>query len=374
MTNKLFTFGRPAKGEGFTDREKETERLVSNFRYGINTFIVSPRRWGKTSLVLKAMDIAKTDKLIPVFVDIFDCKNENQFCEKLSTAVLTQTSSKLDEVMEYAKAFLSRITFDIGLSPDALNPLDLKLGLSSRDLNKEDVLMLPQRIAEKKKIEIVVCIDEFQQIGEFKDSMTLQRTLRTSWQHQDNVTYCLFGSRKHMMEALFDSTDKPFYKFGDIIYLDSIPVSYWIEFIQKRFASEGKEIPAEICQKICECVEFNSSYIQQLSWYLFQETGKVADMDGLNAALDELIVQNAPVFETRIEPLTAYQLNLLRAVADGVTSGFSTSHIVSKYKLGSSANAVAIMKVLMTKDYIYDTSGGIKMTDPVMSMWLRRYC
>lgn len=176
-----------------------------------------------------------------------------------------------------------------------------------------------------------------------------------------------------MMETLFDSSDKPFYKFGDIIYLDSIPVSYWIKFIQKRFASEGKEIPAEICQKICECVEFNSSYIQQLSWYLFQETDKVANIDGLNAALDELIVQNASVFETRIEALTAYQLNLLRAVAEGVNSGFSTSHIVSKYKLGSSANAVAIKKSLIMRDFIYEISDSIKMTDPVMAMWLRKY-
>ena len=99
MANRLFTFGKPAKGESFTDRERETAKLVSNFRYGVNTFIVSPRRWGKTSLVLKAAEAAKSDKLKIVFVDVFNCKDENQFCEKFSSAVLSQTSRKVDELI-----------------------------------------------------------------------------------------------------------------------------------------------------------------------------------------------------------------------------------------------------------------------------------
>ena len=70
--------------------------------------------------------------------------------------------------------------------------------------------MLPQRVAEKKRVDMVVYIDEFQQIGEFSDTLAFQKKLRTLWQHQENVTYCLFGSRKHMMEALFDSPGTSF--------------------------------------------------------------------------------------------------------------------------------------------------------------------
>jgi len=372
MSNKLFTYGKPAKGDGFTDRLKETERLVSNFKYGINTFIVSPRRWGKTSLVMKAMDESSSEKLKTVFIDVFSCKDESQFCEKFSTAVLTQTSNRIEEVMENAKAFLSRISVDVGLSPDRFNPFDLKFGISSKEMNLEDVLILPQRIAEKKKIEIVICIDEFQQIGEFADSLTFQKKLRSAWQHQDNVTYCLFGSRKHMMEALFDTPEKPFYKFGDIMYLDCIPISYWTEFIQKKFCLEGKTISRDLCEKICNTVCLNSSYIQQLSWYVFQETDKTADENGFAAALDELIAQNTPLFESRVEPLTAYQLNLLKAVADGVSSGLTTSRVISVYKLGSSANVTAMLKVMISRDYLQETSDGVSITDPVMAIWLKR--
>lgn len=371
MSNKLFTFGKPATGDSFTDREKETERLVSNFRYGINTFIVSPRRWGKTSLVMKAMEQVSDGKILTVFADVFSCKNEEQFCEKLSAAILSQTSTRIEEAVENAKDFLSRITFDVGLSPDRFNPLDLRIGVSDKDVNIDDVLNLPQKLAEKKKVEIVVCIDEFQQIGEFQDSLAFQKRLRTAWQHQENVTYCLFGSRKHMMESLFDTPEKPFYKFGDIMYLDCIPLSYWTSFIQRKFNAEGKEISDDLCRRVCELVEFNSSYIQQLSWYLFQETEMRATEENLETAIEELVAQNSPLFESRVETLTAYQMNMLRAVSDGVSGGFTTSRVISKYKLGSSANATSLLKTLVARDYLQETPDGIRMTDPVMAVWIR---
>ena len=372
MSNKLFTFGKPAKGESFTDRIKETEHLVSNFKYGINTFIISPRRWGKTSLVMKAIDIVESDDIKPVFVDVFSCKNEEQFCERLSTAILSQTAGRMDEVLENAREFLNRITVDFGLSPDRMNPFDITIGLQDKRMQVEDILQLPQKIAEKKHKEIVICIDEFQQIAEFSDSLTFQKKLRTAWQHQENVTYCLFGSKKHMMEGLFDDAEKPFYKFGDIMYLDCIPASYWIKYIQDKFSKEGKSISDELCTRICEAVKFNSSYIQQMAWYLFQETDIEADDEGFNSALEELIAQNIPLFESRTEYLTANQMNYLRAVADGISSGLSSAYVISKYKLGNSANVAAAAKVLKEKDFVQETNRTITLTDPVMAMWLKR--
>ncbi|MCF0173521.1 MAG: ATP-binding protein [Bacteroidales bacterium] len=370
MANRLFTFGKPAKGESFTDRKKETAKLVSNFKYGVNTFIVSPRRWGKTSLVLKAADEAKSDKLKIVFADVFNCKDENQFCEKLSSAVLSQTYRKVDELIENAKSFLNRITFEVGLTSDPSNPIDFKLGIQGQSLDIAAALELPQKIAEKQKVNLVICIDEFQQIGEFSDSLTFQKTLRTAWQHQDNVTYCLFGSRKHMMENLFADSTKPFYKFGDVIYLDCIPVDYWTGYIQERFAKENKRISSELCARICDAVAFNSSYVQQLSWYLFQETETEAAEDNFTEALNELILQNAPVFEQMTSSFTAYQMNFLYAVADGVTNGLTKADVISKYKLGSSANVTAISKLMLSKDIIQETENGFVLTDAVFGLWL----
>ena len=80
-------------GNTFTDRKKETEKLVSNFNYGVNTFMVSPRRWGKTSLVKKVKELTENDNLKVVYVDVQRCRNKEEFCERVASAVLTQTSN-----------------------------------------------------------------------------------------------------------------------------------------------------------------------------------------------------------------------------------------------------------------------------------------
>lgn len=86
----------------------------------------------------------------------------------------------------------------------------------------EEVLKLPEVIAQSKGYRIVVCVDEFQQIGDFPDSLTFQKKLRGIWQLQSHVSYCLYGGKKHMMEQMFQNQSYPFYRFGDFFYLNKI--------------------------------------------------------------------------------------------------------------------------------------------------------
>lgn len=369
--NNLFVFGKTVSGDAFTDREEETKKLISNFKYGINTFIVSPRRWGKTSLVKKAKALAEGEKLKIVYVDVQRCRSREEFCERFASAVLTQTASRMDEWMENARSFLSRLTFGINASPDSAGEVSVKLNLSSKERSMEDLLQLPENIAKRKGINVVVCIDEFQQIGNYMDSIQFQTELRSVWQHHEQVSYCLFGSRKHMMEALFDDTSKPFYKFGDIIYLQRIPMEYWVKYITSKFKREGKSITRKQASWIVNQVDGNSSYVQQLSWYVFQHTEKKVSETSLREAFEELVNQCADVFEAKTESLTAYQMNFLHAVADGNNSGLSSIQTIQRYNLGSSANVATIKKSLLEKDLIQEEDKKIFLTDPVMGLWLK---
>ena len=85
---KVFSFGIPVSGDSFTDREEETRRLVANFKYGINTFILSPRRWGKTSLVQKAVSLASSKEKVFVYLDIMHCKTREDFCRSLALNIM----------------------------------------------------------------------------------------------------------------------------------------------------------------------------------------------------------------------------------------------------------------------------------------------
>ncbi len=372
MNGQKFIFGRPVEGEFFTDRETETARLKANFQGGVNTFLLSPRRWGKTSLVRKVMREVDSKDLKVVFVDVFKCKTPIEFSEIVASAVLSQTSSKAEEFLENAKAFLGRVSMGVNLLPDPVASLDIKLGLNNDKADISNALQIPQKIADKKNIRIVVCIDEFQQIGEYSDSISFQKELRTVWQHQQDVTYCLFGSKKHMMEGLFDTPEKPFYKFGDIVYLKTIPLNYWQEYIADKFSQAGKSITENQIRRICETVAYHSSYVQQLCWYVLLHSSEIVKDEDVDAGIDELVVQNAALFESWTEDIPAYQMRFLMTLADGIHSGFSSSEVISRYRLGSSANVVALKNALLDKNLIYVEDKKVYLSDPVMGMWLKK--
>lgn len=372
MENRPFTFGVATSGDNFTDRVKETERLLLNFRHGVNTVLISPRRWGKTSLVQKVCRLAQSEQLKVVYLDIFSCRSDKDFYDAFASAILKQTSSKLDEWVENAKQFLSRITPKITIGTDSVMDFSISLEMNPKSNDIDEILQLPEKIAQKKGCNIVVCIDEFQQIAEFKDSKTFQKRLRSVWQLQKSVSYCLFGSKKHLMNELFEKKSYPFYKFGDAIYLPKIGTQDWIAYICQRFEVTGKHISEELAEKICQRVDNHSSYVQQLAWLVWIHTDKIATEQDFEEAYQDIIDQNTPLFEKQTESLTTYQMNFLRAILDGIHSEFTTQEVLQKYQLGSSANVSIVKRALVKKELIEIEKRQAVIPDPVMAVWLKR--
>ena len=369
---KPFVFGVATSGDNFTDREKETQRLLLNFTHGVNTILISPRRWGKTSLVKKVAQLAQTKTRKIVYLDIFSCRTESEFYRLFATSVLKQTSSKWDEWVENTKQFLAHINPKISIGTDPMNDFSISFEYSMQDNAGNDILQLPEKIAIEKGIQIVICIDEFQQISDFEDSKTFQKKLRTVWQLQQHVSYCLFGSKKHLMNELFEKKNLPFYKFGDAIYLAKIGTKYWIEYICKRFENTGKHISPELAKEICRLVDNHSSYVQQLAWLLWIRTTDIATEEQLTHALEDLLDQNNILFQSETENLSAYQMNFLKAVIDGIHSKFSSKEIILKYNLGTSANIVRLKSALLQKELIETDGKEIILADPVFGVWFKK--
>lgn len=372
MENKPFIFGIATSGDNFTDRKKETERLLLNFQHGVNTVLISPRRWGKTSLVQKVCRLAQSDKLKVVYLDIFSCRSDKEFYNAFATAIIKQTSSKFEEWLDNTKLFLSRITPKISIGPDPMTDFSISLEMTPKSEDIDEILQLPEKIAQKKNCSIVICIDEFQQIAEFSDSKTFQKRLRTVWQLQKDVSYCLFGSKKHLMNELFENKSYPFYKFGDAIYLQKIGTQDWVEYICNRFSITGKQISEQLAERICQAVDNHSSYVQQLAWLVWIHTDKIATEKDFESAYQDIIDQNTPLFEKQTESLTTYQMNFLRAVLDGVHSEFTKQEILNKYQLGTSANISIVKRALEKKELIEIEKRKISIPDPILKEWLRR--
>ena len=367
-----FVFGKAAEGTYFTDRAEDAKRLTANLTHGINTILISPRRWGKTSLVKKVISEMDRIDMKPVFIDIFQCKSEYEFYHAFATAVIKQTSSKFDEWVEIGKTFLANVSPKFSFGSDPMNDFTLSFEWNPKDDTETDILQLPERIAQKKNVRLVVCLDEFQQVADFADSVKFQKKLRSVWQHQQNVTYCMFGSKKHLMENIFNDKSMPFYKFGDMMFLKKIPTEEWVPFICDKFKETGKSISGEQAAKICEVTENLSSYVQHLAWVVWYKSDKVVTDKNIADAIDDLLEQNKAFFQREVEQLSELQFNFLRALANGVTNGFSRKDVIKKYRLESSANVQAIKKSLLKKDLIDIDSQNITFNDSLFKQWLKR--
>lgn len=368
-----FVFGVRVEGDTFTDRKEETKRLKMNFLYGVNTILISPRRMGKTSLVEKVSSMVECESLKIAKIDAFGCRSENDFINAFATAVVRATSTKWEEWIENAKTFLSRFVPKISIGQDPISDFSIALEYNNSNTVTEDILQLPETIAKQKGIKIVICIDEFQQIADFPDSLTFQKKLRSIWQLQRNVSYCLYGSKKHMMETMFQSQSHPFYRFGDIFYLNKIAESDWVEFICNRFKVTGKEISPELATEICSVTDRYSSYVQQLSWLVWLRTTFRATKEDVEYGIDHMLDACEPLFIQQTESLSSYQMNFLQALTDGVTTGFTRSEILNNYQLGTAANISRLKKALTEKDLIALTAPKkLQISDPILALWLKR--
>jgi AAA+ ATPase superfamily predicted ATPase len=171
-----FVYGKVAEMQEFTDRDKESTRLTQNFVSLVNTMIISPRRWGKTSLVKKvANQIVSENKDIRVcMLEVFNVRNEEDFYLYYAQSLIKATSNRWEEWVENAKTFLSRLLPKVTFFAD--NQAEISFGVAWQELkrNPDDIIDLAETIAKAKGIKIIVCIDELQNIGNFSDSIAFQ--------------------------------------------------------------------------------------------------------------------------------------------------------------------------------------------------------
>lgn len=368
-----FVFGVRVNGDNFTDRKKETEHLRENFLHGVNTILISPRRMGKTSLVEKVCSMIDNQGVKIARMDAFGCRSEADFVNAFATAVIKATSTRLEEWVANARTFFGRIVPKISIGQDPLNEFSVSLDFDKTTTKTEDILQMPELIASTRGYHVVVCIDEFQQIGEFADALTFQKKLRSVWQLQPHVSYCLYGSKKHIMEMIFQNRSHPFYHFGDIIYLGKISEDDWVKYICHRFAVTGKTISEDLAHQICLTTECYSSYVQQLAWFVWLCADGEATVDDLDHSIDMLLDTCEPLFIQQTERLSEYQMNFLHAIVDGVHSGFSRSEVMKRYRFGTAPNIVRLKKMLVAAGLITSTAPrSLSMADPILSLWLKK--
>lgn len=372
MDKSPFQFGKLASGSTFINRQEDIKKLSSNFISGINTILVSPRRWGKSSLVEKVSETLSVDgKTRICIIDMFNTRSEEAFYQLFSKQLIKSTSARWEEWIKTAKSLLSKISPKISVSADNLTEMDIQFEYKHNKISEIELLDLPEKIARSKKIRLIVCIDEFQNIENFDDPVGFQQKIRAQWQKHKNVVYCLYGSKRHMLMQLFEKRSMPLYRFGDVIYLDKIAKEHWLKYIVNSFHSGKKKISPDIAGRIVDSVKCHPYYVQQFAHIVWNNTYKKVTNAIFDKSMEDLVTNNVILFEREFQFLSNGQINFLHALKDGVSMGFTSNEVIRKYNLGSSSNVIRIISALEDKEIIDRFTNKIEFVDPVFELWLK---
>jgi hypothetical protein len=368
-----FKFGKTTSLDSFTNRDEEKKKIKQNLLSGINTMLISPRRWGKSSLVEKIVSELNTEKkdVRTVMLDVFAASNEEEFLNLFAREVIKKSSNKWEDWIKSSKDFFKAIVPKISLGIDPINDFEISFDWEEVKKHKDEILNLPEKIAQAKKIQYIICIDEFQQIAEYAEYEHFEKKMRSVWQKQQRVSYCLYGSKRNMMAEIFNKPSKPFYRFGDIILLQKIKTESWISFIISNFKKTKKSISKEDALFIVNTMKNHSWYVQQFSSYIWNKTKTSVNKEVLNEALEELVSTNMPLFMREIEILSVTQVNFLKAVSQGENKLTSTA-VMQKYNLGTPRNVSKNKQILTNSDMLNFENGKYEFLDPVFELWFKK--
>ena len=370
-----FMYGLIAENDNFIDRVEDRKQLKTFLGGGINVMLISPRRWGKSALVKAAMEeLKQEDKQIRVcYLDASRIISEEEFYNKFAIAVIEAASSTLEKKWADFKQYVQALIPGVKLKASAFDAVEMKMELNFAPLkdSAERVLQLPEQISIDKGLHIIVCIDEFQQLSYLPNWKKMEATMRSVWQHQHHANYCLYGSKRHMMMDIFNNSNNPFYRFGQVLYMKKIEKQYWMPYIIEGFTKTGKHISEELASMICDIAQCHSWYVQQFSLFVWMNTETEVTEEIVNRQLQVVIDTNADMFAKDIENLAASQVAMLRAVSAGETQ-FNAKEVVERYGLGAPRTITLNKKTLIKRDIIEVNGDGYQFIDPIYALWFKR--
>jgi hypothetical protein len=368
-----FVFGKIAEFENFTNREDETELLQKLFKALNNVIVISPRRWGKSSLIKHATNqlLGIDSEYRVIYIDVFNIRTEEEFYQEFASKTLKVGYSKVEDLLVKSKTLFQKLIPKMSFSPIPESEISLSFDWEEVKKDPTEILNLPQKIADAENFKLIICIDEFQNLNTFDENLAFQKKLRANWQHHSKVGYCLYGSKENMMQIIFNDKAQPFYRFGYVLNLEKIKADKWLSFIQRRFNETRKAIGKDDSRLITELVHLLPYYVQQLSQISWFYTENICTKEIIEKAFDDLINQLEPFFIRETENLSNQQISFLELLLNG-SLPINSNENIKKYGLNSSANIAKAQKALLEKQIIRKYSNKFEFIDPIYGVWLQK--
>lgn len=337
--------------EYFCDREKETEALLRNIQNGVDTTLISPRKYGKTGLILHLFDAIQRKKLPyeTLYVDVFATRSLSDFIKVVAEAVM----KKFPEKTHIGSKF---ITFIKGLRP--VISYDSLTGVPQVQFNyqmaaeKEHTLSGLLEFINSQQIDIVLAIDEFQQIAEYPET-NMEALLRTHIQQMHNTHFIFCGSKRSVMSEMFLNVKRPFFSSSRMMSLDKIDEEIYMQFIRSQFGKAGINVNPEALEYIMEWTQGYTFYTQTVCNAIYGMMPEKVTIDVVKTACADILEGLTDNYLQYRELVTPAQWNFLIAVAkEGEVEQLSSTRFLATYNIGGATSAKRMAQSLSEKELL----------------------
>ena len=369
-----FRFGALALDEAFTDREVEIRELSADIRNGQDVVVFAPRRYGKSSLVWRVTQLVRTRKVLVAHVDLMKTPTKEKLAERLAHSVYEDIASPLIRARERLRVFAGlRIQPIVTVNPqDGTVGFSFSAGHAAEDVDAtlERLLELPAQLAAERKRRVALVFDEFQEVVDIDPD--LPKLMRSVFQEQPEVGHVYLGSKRHMMERIFNDENEPFWRSAKQMELNVISPSDFEPYIAQRFEETGKRIATEATAAVLAVTEGHPYATQELCYFLWELTrpGRRATADLVEEALDAVLRSEHAHFSLVWEHASAAQRLVLQALAAEPGRPLSADYR-RRHDLPGASSVQRALEALTKNELVGRRDGEQRIVEPFLAEWLR---
>ena len=379
MAANPFVYGEIVPPEAFVGRTAEVSRLTADLASGQKVFLISPRRYGKSSLVRQAAIALGRRRIATLECTVSSFSSYVGFLEGYARAVVG-LETRAASARSWLRSLFTAVTPEIRVEPGARGrgvTLAFPAIRSARDAARlaDEVFALPARVAARLGRRVVIALDEFQAIGAFNGG-SVEEALRAAVQQQRQVGYVFAGSEPTLMEQMIGAK-RPFYKAGPVMRLQKIPADLFARFIEERFRRTGFAPAADLGEAVVDLAGNLPYDVQRLAhetWDdAFRARRKRVTLEDLHDTLHRLLTEQETLFEAVWQRLTLAQRSTLRAVVLEHGTGLLGADVRERHRLGGASSVQASLTALQREDVVIrEDDGRYTVVDSLMREWVAR--
>jgi uncharacterized protein len=373
-----FTFGDLALDEAFTDREDELRELTSDMLNGQNVLVYAPRRYGKSSLVLRAAQDALRRKALVGYCDLMKTPTKERFAAALAKTIYADIASLVDQAFERAADLFRGLrvipTMDVDPTDGSLR-FSFQAGRRKEDIDDtiERLLELLGELAAERKRRVVIIFDEFQEVLAL--DKRFPNLMRAVFQAQPEVSHVYLGSKRHLLERIFNDRNEPFWRSAKQLEIGPIPPAKFSRFLHQRFGASGKRIADQAVERLLRSTAGHPYGTQELAYFVWElvTPGSEAFVADVEEALARVVRSEHNHFAQLWDDAPpAQRLLLLALVAEPTGSVYSAGYH-SRHELPSNPTLQTALAALIKKELVGRSSDGeYRVIETFFSEWLQR--